>query len=246
MLDPKFGNSPRDKGVKKWDSLSKSKQDAEDLKMAVYAAMIERMDYGIGWENTLVLFLSDNGGCAETPDTTPNIPPGPLEGYRALGPAWANASNTPYRKYKSTDYEGGNCTPFIAHWPAVIKPGQITDQVGHIIDILPTFMDITGADCPDQIDGRKLKRPIGKSLLPIFKGKKRKPHDVLYWQFGKGKAIRIGNFKLVKYGSSDWELYDMAKDRTELNNLTARFPEKAKEMSQMWEKWRANVGRKLE
>ncbi|HIJ52143.1 MAG TPA: sulfatase-like hydrolase/transferase [Planctomycetes bacterium] len=125
MLDPKFGNSPRDERVKKWDSLSKSQQDAEDLKMAVYAAMIERMDYGIGrvfaklkeigrWQNTLVLFLSDNGGCAETPDTTPNIPPGPVEGYRALGPAWANASNTPYRKYKSTDYEGGNCTPFIA------------------------------------------------------------------------------------------------------------------------------------
>ncbi|MHC4640308.1 MAG: arylsulfatase [Planctomycetota bacterium] len=257
MLDPKFGNSPRDEGVKKWDSLSKSKQDAEDLKMAVYAAMIERVDYGIGrvcaklkeigrWENTLILFLSDNGGCSETPDTTPNIPPGPLEGYRALGPPWANASNTPYRKYKSTDYEGGNCTPFIAHWPAVIKPGQITNQVGHIIDILPTFMDITGASYPEQIDGRKLKRPIGKSLLSIFKGKKRKPHDVLYWQFGKGKAIRIGDFKLVKYGNSDWELYDMANDRTELNNLAARFPEKAKEMSQMWEKWRANVGRKLE
>jgi arylsulfatase len=214
------------------------------------------MDYGIGrvftklkeigrWENTLVLFLSDNGGCSETPDTTPNIPPGPLEGYRALGPAWANASNTPYRKYKSTDYEGGNHTPFIAHWPAVIKPGQITDQVGHIIDILPTFMDITGADYPDQIDGRKLKRPVGKSLLPIFKGKKRKPHDVLYWQFGRGKAIRMGNFKLVKYGNSDWELYDMAEDRTELNNLAARFPERAEKMSQMWEQWRENVGRKI-
>jgi len=256
MLDPKFKNSPRDEGVKKWDSLGKPQQEAEDLKMAVYAAMIERMDYGIGrvfaklkeigrWENTLVLFLSDNGGCAETPDTTPDIPPGPLEGYRALGPAWANASNTPYRKYKSTDYEGGNHTPFIAHWPAVIKPGQITDQVGHIIDILPTFMDLTGAVYPDQIDGRKLKRPVGKSLLPIFKGTKRKGHDVLYWQFGRGKAIRIGDFKLVKYGNSDWELYDMANDRTELNNLAARFPEKTKKMSQMWETWRANVDRKL-
>ena len=106
-------------------------------------------------------------------------------------------------------------------------------------------MDITGAACPDQIDGRKLKHPVGKSLLPIFKGKKRKPHDVLYWQFGRGKAIRIANFKLVKYGNSDWELYDMSNDRTELNNLAARFPERAKQMSQMWEKWRANVGRKI-
>jgi len=256
MMDSRFGISQRDERVRKWDLLSESEQDAEDLKMAVYAAMIERMDYGIGrvfaklkeigrWQNTLVLFLSDNGGCAETPDTTPNIPPGPVEGYRALGPAWANASNTPYRKYKSTDYEGGNCTPFIAHWPGVIKPGLITDQVGHIIDILSTFMEITGASYPDEIDGRKLKRPVGKSLLPIFKGKRRKGHDVLYWQFGRGKAIRIGDWKLVKYGNSDWELYDMANDRTELKDLAGRYPDRAKKMSEMWEKWRASVGRKI-
>jgi arylsulfatase len=176
------------------------KKDQADLRMAVYAAMVDRMDQAIGkvfdkvkqigkWKNTLVLFLADNGGCPETPDKTPDIPPGPVEGYRALGPAWANASNSPYRKFKSTDYEGGNCTPFIAYWPGVIKPGAITDQVGHIIDILPTFMEMAGAIYPDRIDGRKLKPVAGKSLLPIFRGIQRQGHDVLYWQYGKAKAV---------------------------------------------------------
>jgi len=165
MLDAKYKLSPRDERVESWDSLSDSEKDQADLKMAVYAAMVDRMDQGIGkvlakikalgkWEDTLVLFLADNGGCPETPDTTPNIPPGPVEGYRALGPAWANASNAPYRKYKSTDYEGGACTPFIASWPGVIKPGTMTDQVGHIIDVVPTFMEVTGAAYPDQINGK--------------------------------------------------------------------------------------------
>lgn len=248
MFDPKFRCAPRDEKVPAWDSLTEKQKDDQDLKMAVYAAMIDRMDQAIGkvvakfkeigrWENTLLLFLSDNGGCSETPDTTPNIPPGPVEGYRALGPPWANASNTPYRKYKSSDYEGGNCTPFIAHWPGVIKPGQITDQVAHLIDIMPTFMEMADATYPDEIDGRNLKKPVGKSLIPIFEGKKRKPHDVLYWQFGKAKAVRRGDFKLVKFGDAPWELYDLAKDRTELNNIAKKHPEEVREMTQLWEKW---------
>ncbi len=249
IIDPKFACSPRDERVKSWDSLTEEQKDEEDLKMAVYAAMIESMDRAIGrvftklkqigrWQNTVVLFLSDNGGCAETPDTTPNIPPGPLESYRALGPPWANASNTPYRKYKSTDYEGGNCTPFIARWPGVIKPGQITDQVGHIIDIAPTFMEIAGAAYPDSIDGRKLKKPAGKSLLPIFKGRPREGHDVLYWQYGNAKAVRQGRFKLVKYGRADWQLYDLAEDRTELHDIAPKHPDKTRQMAEMWQRWR--------
>ncbi|UCG57300.1 MAG: arylsulfatase [Phycisphaerales bacterium] len=248
ILDPKYAPSPRDDGVPSWDSLSNLEKDRADLKMAVYAAMVDRMDQAIGrvlakvkqigkWENTLVLFLADNGGCAETPDKTPDIPPGPVEGYRALGPAWANASNTPYRKYKSTDYEGGACTPFIAYWPGFVKPGTITDQVGHIIDVLPTFMEIAGASYPRQLDGRKLRPVAGKSLLSVFQGKQRRGHGVLYWQFGKAKAVRIGKWKLVRYGEADWELYDLQKDRTELNDLAARHPRRVREMAAMWEDW---------
>jgi len=248
MLDAKYKLSPRDERVPSWDSLSGSEKDKADLKMAVYAAMVDRMDQGIGkvlakikalgkWKNTLVLFLSDNGGCPETPDTTPDIPPGPVEGYRALGPPWANASNAPYRKYKSTDYEGGACTPFIASWPGVIKSGTITDQVGHIIDVLPTFIEMTGSVYPDQINGRKLKPLAGKSMLPIFRGEQRQGHDVLYWQFSRAKAIRTGKWKLVRYGQADWELYDLEKDRTELNNLAAQYPQKVKQMTSLWEDW---------
>ena len=248
LLDPKYAMSPRDEKVPKWESLSDSEKDKADLAMAVYAAMIDRMDQAIGrvfakvkeigkWENTLVLFLSDNGGCAETPDKTPDIPPGPVEGYRALGPAWANASNTPYRKYKSTDYEGGNCTPFIAYWPGVIESGTMTDQVGHIIDMAPTFMDVAGASYPNRINGRKTKAFAGKSLLPIFQGKQRHGHDALYWQFGQAKAVRMGDWKLVRFGKADWELYNLEKDRTELNNLANKYPGKVQHMAALWEKW---------
>jgi arylsulfatase len=189
------------------------------------------------WRNTLVLFLADNGGCPETPDRTPNIPPGPVEGYRCLGPAWANASNSPYRKFKSTDYEGGNCTPFIAYWPGVIEPGTKTDQVGHIIDIMPTFMELAGAAYPERINGRKTKPIAGKSLLPIFQGKQRRAHDVLYWQFGKAKAVRAGKWKLVSLGKSGWELYDLEKDRTELHNLASQHPERVTQMAALWDTW---------
>jgi arylsulfatase A-like enzyme len=248
MLDAKFAITPRDEKVPAWETLTEQQQDEEDLKMAVYCAMIDRMDQGIGkvlakvkelgeQENTLVMFLSDNGGCAETPDRTPNIPPGPVESYRALGPAWANASNTPYKKYKSSDYEGGACTPFIAYWPGVIKPGTITNQVGHIIDVLPTFIELADTAAPQELNGQKLKSIAGKSLLPILKGQKRKPHDALFWQYGKGKAVRTGDWKLVKYGDANWELYNLASDRTELFNLADQQKERVSEMSALWEKW---------
>ena len=119
----------------------------------------------------------------------------------------------------------------------MIKPGTITDQVGHIIDIVPTFMDVAGASYPDRINGRKTKSLAGKSLLPIFKGKQRRGHDVLYWQFGQAKAVRMGDWKLVRFGKADWELYDLEQDRTELNNLAKKHPEKVKHMAALWDKW---------
>ena len=248
IIDAKYKMSPREEGVKAWNSLSDKEKDAEDLKMSVYCAMIDRVDQNLGrifgkvkelgeWENTLVLFLADNGGCKEQPNTTPGVPPGPVEGYRTISVGWANASNTPYRKFKSTDYEGGACTPFIAHWPAVIKPGTLTRQVGHIIDVTPTFMDITGATYPASINGNKTKPVAGKSLLPIFQGKQRTPHKEIYWQFGQAKAVRQGDWKLVKLGKADWELYDLSKDRTELNNVASSNTEKAAELTGLWERW---------
>ena len=255
LFNREFSMSPRDEKVPAWKDVKN--KDAWDLKMAVYAGMIDRMDKNIGrvlkkirelgkQENTLVLFLSDNGGCAGEANYTSDIPPGPVESYRSVDPPWANASNTPFRKYKVWDHEGGISTPLIAYWPRIIKQaGKLTDQVGHIIDMMATCMDVSGAEYPLEYKGQKILPTEGKSLLPIFQGKERVGHDALYWQIApdRDRALRKGDWKLVATSpEAPWELYNLQNDRVEMHDMARQYPEKVKDMVAMYKAWSKKVG----
>ena len=273
----------RDKGVPPW-------QEVEDRawferRMEVYAAMIDRMDQGVGrvvealkksgrFENTLILFLADNGGCAEEygsrgpvkPDPTKpfelrpmgtgelqtrmqplvtrdgrpvrtgkGVVPGPADTYIAYGKAWANASNTPFRLYKHWVHEGGISTPLIAHWPAVIRRrGELEHQPGHLIDIMATCVDVSGATYPKEYRGNDIRALEGKSLVPAFDGRKIE-RVALFWEHEGNRAVRVGRWKLVARGErGPWELYDLQTDRTERRNLAKERPDRVRILAALW------------
>ena len=238
--------------------------------MAVYAAMVERMDRGIGRvldklreldaeQDTLVLFLSDNGGCGEHIDNTPERDPGGVDTYATVDAPWANASNTPFRKYKVFDHEGGIATPLIASWPRVIRPGAITHQVGHVIDLLPTFAELAGAAYPAWWRGQAVAPLDGRSLAPILRGARRAPHAALFWELNGCRAVRRGRWKAVSLGPerwhvghriaagcAGWELYDVAADRCELIDRAREQPELVTELDRLWRRWFAACRRERE
>lgn len=233
-------------------------KDWEDLRMATYAAMVDCMDQGIGRilnqlkasgvdENTIVMFLSDNGGCAELPGgEDPKRIPGPKEYYTTCGPGWAYAQNTPFRRYKQWVHEGGISTPLIVRWPGVVASGGIISDVGHIIDVLPTCAEVAGAVYPASFNDNDVLPVEGSSLLPLLKGEKRAAPDTLYWEWSRSRAVRQGDWKLCwDRKVEEWELYNIAKDRTEMNNLAATHPEKVKAMSKAWHTWAQQTGVKV-
>ena len=218
-----------------WANLSKAQKDSLDLEMAVFAAIIDRMDQNIGrvlqkleengkLENTLVMFLVDNGSCPFYANKIETVQPGPDSSYWSLRSAWANVGNTPYRQFKQCGHEGGSHTPFIAFWPGVIAPNTITHQPGHVVDLAPTFLDVLGVDYPDSINGYASLPLHGKSLLPILKGKERKEPGYFISGLNKFRMFRSGNHKIVRLNGGEWELYDMENDPTELNNLADEKP----------------------
>jgi len=195
-------------------------------------------------ENTVVLFLSDNGGCAEEIHRgQKGAEIGTKESFESYGLPWANASNTPFRLYKHWVHEGGIATPLIAHWPAVIrKGGGLTSRPGHLIDLMATCIDVAGAEYPKTFQGREVLPLEGKSLAPIFRTGTREGHDAIYWEHEGNKAVRQGKWKIVARHKGPWELYDLEADRTEMANLAAREPERVKAMASLWEKWAEKVG----
>lgn len=234
--------SPRDPSIPSWDSIPENDRDHWDLRMATYAAMIDRMDRNIGrlletleqiekLENTVILFFSDNGACEDSRDrsSVAGSQPWQVTSYLTQGRAWANASNTPYRQYKTTDYEGGTRTPMIACWPGATQPGSLTDSVGHLVDILPTMLDLADVQQTDEL--------AGHSLVPALRGQTVSRPWPIYWQFGKSQALRDGRWKLIRHGNQPWELFDLKADPTELNNLVSQNPELASAMRRQWERW---------
>ena len=253
LVDAKWPLSPLD--APPWSEVED--KDGADLKMAVYAAQIDCMDQNIGRlldkleemgveENTLVMFLADNGGCHEELHRGPG-PPGPKDGFHSYGRSWANASNTPFRRYKHWVHEGGIATPLIAYWPAVIGKDQITGEVGHVVDLMATCLDVAGTEYPETVEGRDIVPLEGRSLLGVFKGQPRPVHhafgrDAYYWEHMGNRAVRAGSWKLVAVRGGPWELYNLQNDRTELNNLAEKEPEVAKLMITMYANWAEKCG----
>ncbi|MDR1011306.1 MAG: arylsulfatase [Opitutaceae bacterium] len=266
LIDKNWPLSPRDPRATTWEKTPDHEWEAN--RMATYAAMVEIMDQGVGRihdelkakgmdKNTLIVFLSDNGGCAEgigagyydvpsrLRDGRPvkvgnndhTIMAGPEDVWQSYGPRWANVSDTPFLRYKHFTHEGGISTACIMHWPDGIKhPGTVTNQVGHIIDLLPTFADIAGATHPATRAGHPVQPLEGRSLLPVIEGGTREAAP-LFWEHEGNRAVRAGDWKLVALNNKPWELYNMAADRTERNDLAAATPEKVAELDKLWNAW---------
>ena len=246
-LDPDYTDYYR------WESLNEAKKDSLDLEMAVFAAMIDRMDQNIGrilsWlqqtqklDNTLIMFLIDNGSCPFKTNKVPDVLPGPADSYWSLRAAWANLGNTPYRQYKQAGHEGGSHTPFIAYWPGVIEPNTITHQPGHVVDMAPTFLDILNVSYPDSIQGLATLPLHGSSLMPIFEGQERDTPDFFISGLDKFRMFRWGSHKIVRMNQGPWELYNMVLDPTELQNLAPSEPDKVAELDSLYHQIAPTLG----
>ena len=243
LSPPEFAN---------WATLTEAQRDEEDLRMAVYAAMIDRLDQNIGRllakleavgkrENTIIFFASDNGGSAEVVKIGEG-PIGSAARWASLKRDWANVSNTPFRKYKNHSMEGGITTPLIVNWPGrIARPGRFVRTPGHFIDIMATLVDLAAAEYPTSWKGQPVTPMQGVSLRPLLEGRELIHRPAIYGQWRKGRVLRLGRWKLVSHGGP-WELYDLDSDRTELSDLSHLRPRVTARLSGLWEAWRKEVG----
>jgi arylsulfatase len=235
-----------------WSTLTDLQREFQATKMTIHAAMVDRMDREIGrvldqlramgsFEDTLIVFLSDNGASAEImvrdDGHDPAAPPGSAGSHLCLGPGWSTVANTPFRRHKTWVHEGGIATPLIVHWPrGLLARGALRHNPGHVIDLVPTLVEVAGAPRLDTRDGRPTPPP-GKSLVPAFVRDGTVKHDDLWWEHEGNRAIRVGDWKLVAAGrDGPWELYDLATDRTETRDVARQHPEKVRELAQRWQR----------
>ena len=270
ILDEKWEISPRDSASCPWKEAKN--HDWEDLRMAVYSAMIDRMDQGVGKilrklkelgidDNTVIMFLSDNGGCAEflAEDSTRPLPsqyasptrdgramkignhedliPGPDDTFMSYDLPWANTSNTPFRLFKRWTHEGGISTPFIIRWPSKIKHSSIVHEPAHIIDISATIYDAASAIYPKEISGNEIKPLEGESFLKAITGRNWQRNAPIFWEHEGSRAMRDGQWKIVSEVGRGWEIYNMDEDRTELRNLVETESNRLTAMESSYEDW---------
>jgi arylsulfatase len=193
------------------------------------------------FEDTLIVFLSDNGASAEImvrdEGHDPAAPPGSAASHLCLGPGWSTVANTPFRRHKTWVHEGGIATPLIVHWPKGLSArGELRRNPGHVIDLVPTFLQVAGAPRPDAGPGRPAPAPPGQCLVPAFARDGTVQHDELWWEHEGNRAIRVGDWKLVAAGrDGPWELYNLAEDRTETKDLAREYPERVRELARRWQ-----------
>jgi arylsulfatase len=272
VLQHRWNLSPRDEGAPNWSDVKAKDWEAE--RMAVYAAMIDRMDQNIGrvlahlkahgiHDDTLILFLSDNGGCAEfmaedgwakfMPDihndgrriqmgNRPSLRPGGPLTYMSYDLPWANVSNAPFRLFKHWVHEGGTSTPLLAQWPARFGPGGVAHAPAHVVDVLPTILEAAGAAYPAELGGHAIQPSDGESFLPLLEGKDWTRQQPIFWEHEGNCAVRVGDFKLVRRFGCDWELYDMERDRTELNDLADRNQPLEAKLKREFQGWAEAAG----
>jgi len=265
LVDPATTLTPRDPGAPPWNEVIHKEWEA--TRMAVYAAQVDIMDQGVGrivrqleaegiLDDTLIMFLSDNGGCAEPlPDNHPEITPGGPDTWASYGLPWANASNTPFRLYKHWVHEGGIATPFIIHWPRLNAAPNLISTPAHLIDVMATCVDVAGCTYPSERRGRPIPPMEGVSLKPALRGEGL-PERTLFWEHEGNRAVRQGPWKLVSLlrgtgharmvlptdVDESWHLYNLETDRTESVNLAEEFPERVAEMRSQYEAWAERVG----
>ena len=251
IIDERVAMAPMDRGkVMPWNELTEAERQEWDLRMAVFAAMVETMDKGVGRvldtlretgvdQNTLVLFLSDNGGAAEDPNHPGDAATGTRESFRGYARPWATVSNTPFFRHKVSMYEGGISSPMIARWPGQIpenRQGQFVREPAHLVDLLPTFLELAGAKTDDRF------KPEGQSIETMLKGGAGEADRTFAWEHEGNRAIRKGKWKLVRLPDGPWELYDIEADRAEQHNLAAQQPEIVKELSAAYDAWARRCG----
>lgn len=264
--------SPRDKDAPPWDAVDLTDWEAD--RMAVYAAMIDCMDRNIGrvlarlkqhgiHDDTLILFLSDNGGCAEfmaedgwakfMPDVhndgrkiamgnRPGLRPGGALTYMSYDLPWANVSNAPFRLFKHWVHEGGISTPLLAQWPARLQAGRMLHEPWHVVDVMPTILEAAGASYPTEVGGHAIQPADGESFLGALAGVGSRREQPIYWEHEGNCAVRVGDFKLVRAFGRDWELYDMERDRTELHDLAGKNAPLEAELKKEYNAWADRVG----